>query len=128
VKEFDVNLAPDNFRRTDTVEVRSDVFQGGDPAPIVETNLVGSEIKEASTVLADDPFRAVQSLPGVSARADKCWAFTRWKITLYGEVLNLTNHKNEILLSEQVLPTGQAIPITQQALPITPTTGLAFEF
>jgi len=67
VKEFDVNLAPDNFQRTDTVEVRGDVFQGGDSPTVTETNLTSSELKESSTVLADDPFRAVQSLPGVSA-------------------------------------------------------------
>jgi hypothetical protein len=66
-KEFDVNLAPDNFRRTDKVEVRGDVFQGPDPVTVLQMNLTSSEIKEASTVLADDPFRALQSLPGVSA-------------------------------------------------------------
>ena len=66
-KEFDVNLATDNFQRTDSVEVRGDVFQGGDSPTVTETNLTSSEIKEAATVLADDPFRAVQSLPGVSA-------------------------------------------------------------
>jgi CarboxypepD_reg-like domain len=67
VKEFDVNLAPDNFRRTDTVVVRGDIFQGADPPTVSEINLTSSEIKESSTVLADDPFRAIQSLPGVSA-------------------------------------------------------------
>jgi len=67
VKEFDVSLAPDNFRRTDQVEVRGDVFQNADPAPVTELNLNSSEIKEAATVLADDPFRAIQALPGVSA-------------------------------------------------------------
>jgi hypothetical protein len=67
VKEFDVNLAPDNFRRTDTVIVQSDIFQGSDPPTVNQINLTSSEIKESSTVLADDPFRAIQSLPGVSA-------------------------------------------------------------
>jgi hypothetical protein len=67
VKEFDVNLAPDNFRRTDKVEVQGDLFQHDDPITVNEVNLTNSEMKEASTVLADDPFRAVQSLPGVSA-------------------------------------------------------------
>ena len=66
-KEFDVNLAPDNFRRTDKIEVRGDVFQGPDPVTVSQVNLTSTEIKEASTVLADDPFRAIQSLPGVSA-------------------------------------------------------------
>ena len=67
VKEFDVNLAPDNFRRTDTVVVRGDIFQGADPVTVSQMNLTSSEVKESSTVLADDPFRAIQSLPGVSA-------------------------------------------------------------
>ena len=67
IKEFSITMAPDNFRRTDKVEVRGDVFQGPDSASITETNLTSSEVKEASSVLADDPFRAVQALPGVSA-------------------------------------------------------------
>jgi hypothetical protein len=67
VKELDINLAPDNFQRTDKVEVHADVFQNGDPIPISEMNLTSSEIKQTSTVLANDPFRAIQSLPGVSA-------------------------------------------------------------
>src|SRR5713226_5602919 len=70
VREFSITLAPDNFRRTDTVEVREDVFQGADSAAVTETNLTSSEIKEASTVLADDPFRAIQAMPGVSASAN----------------------------------------------------------
>jgi len=60
-------------------------------------------------------------------RADKCWAFGRWKMTLYGEVLNLTNHDNRIFSYFQDEPNGQTLH-TQHALPITPTAGLAFEF
>jgi hypothetical protein len=67
VKEFSVVMVPDNFRRTDTVEVTADVFQAGDSPAVVEQNLTSSEVREASTVLADDPFRAIQALPGVSA-------------------------------------------------------------
>jgi len=66
-KQLQVTLAPDNFQRTDKVEVHGDVFQGVDSPAINEANLTSSEIKEASTVFADDPFRALQSLPGVSA-------------------------------------------------------------
>jgi hypothetical protein len=66
-KEFDVTLAPDNFRRTEKVEVNGDIFQGPDSPAVVETNLTSTEIRETSTVLADDPFRAIQTLPGVSA-------------------------------------------------------------
>ena len=65
-KEFEVNLAPDNFRRTDSVVVTGDVFHGSDSPAVNAMILTSSEIKESSTVLADDPFRAIQSLPGVS--------------------------------------------------------------
>jgi hypothetical protein len=57
VHEFPVVMVPDNFRYTDVVEVKADVFQAGDSPAVVEENLNSSEIREASTVLADDPFR-----------------------------------------------------------------------
>jgi len=66
-KEFDITLAPDNFRRTERVEVKGDIFQGSDSPAINEINLTSSETRETSTVLADDPFRSIQTLPGVSA-------------------------------------------------------------
>jgi len=66
-KEFDITLVPDNFRRTEKVEVKGDIFQGPDSPAINEINLTSSEIRETSTVLADDPFRSIQTLPGVSA-------------------------------------------------------------
>ncbi|HEY6305715.1 MAG TPA: TonB-dependent receptor [Candidatus Angelobacter sp.] len=66
VKEFSITLAPVNFRRTETVEVKGDIFQGENPAVPSQITLTAAEIKEAGTVLADDPFRAVQALPGVT--------------------------------------------------------------
>ncbi len=66
-KEFDITLVPDNFRRTEKVEVKGDIFQGPDSAAVNEINLTSSELRETSTVLGDDPFRAIQTLPGVSA-------------------------------------------------------------
>jgi hypothetical protein len=66
-KEFDVTLVPDNFRRTEKVEVRGDIFHGADSPAVNETNLTSSEIRETSTVLADDPFRSIQTMPGVAA-------------------------------------------------------------
>ncbi len=66
-KEFDITLVPDNFRRTETVEVKGDIFQGPDSPAVSELNLTSSELRETSTVVADDPFRAIQTLPGVSA-------------------------------------------------------------
>jgi hypothetical protein len=66
-KEFEIALAPDNFRRTEKVEVKGDIFQGPDSPAITELDLTSTELRETSTVLADDPFRSIQTLPGVSA-------------------------------------------------------------
>jgi hypothetical protein len=66
-KEFSITMVPDNFRHTDKVEVHADPFQLSDSPATSEMNLTSSEIRETSTVFADDPFRALQSLPGISA-------------------------------------------------------------
>src|SRR5262249_15951504 len=65
-RELSITLAPDNYRRTDTVEVQGSLFHGENPAEVGQIALTSTETKEASTVLADDPFRAIQALPGVS--------------------------------------------------------------
>ena len=70
VKDFSITLVPDNFRHTDKVEVHADVFQISDSPATNEMTLTSSEIRETSTVFADDPFRAVQSLPGVAAEGN----------------------------------------------------------
>jgi hypothetical protein len=70
VKQFSITMVPDNFHRTDKVDVHGDVFQAADSPATVETNLTSTEIRETSTVFADDPFRAVQTLPGVSAEGN----------------------------------------------------------
>jgi hypothetical protein len=63
-------------------------------------------------------------------RCDKTWALNRGKVTLYGEVLNLTNHDNRFYTyTTGINPnTGQTTIQTQQELPITPTAGLVYEF
>jgi Carboxypeptidase regulatory-like domain/TonB-dependent Receptor Plug Domain len=66
-KEFEITLTPDNLPRNETVQVTGDLFQGSDSAAILKTNLTAEEIRQTSTVLADDPFRSIQTLPGVSA-------------------------------------------------------------
>jgi hypothetical protein len=69
-KEFSIGLVPDNLRHSESVQVTGDVFQREDSPAVSESNLTASEIREASTVFADDPFRAIQALPGVSAPAN----------------------------------------------------------
>ena len=54
-------LTPDNLTRREKITVTVDPF---------EASLTGVEIKNLSSVLADDPLRAVQSLPGVASNND----------------------------------------------------------
>lgn len=69
-KEFDVVLSADNLRQTDTVVERTDPFDTArqdSPSALV---LAGNDAKNLGSVLADDPLRAVQGLPGVSSNND----------------------------------------------------------
>ena len=62
-------------------------------------------------------------------RVDKSWLFTRWKLTLYAELLNATNHYNPVFLGLDFLNTnGNVAATTEQGVPITPTIGLGFDF
>jgi hypothetical protein len=70
-KEFEIVLSAGTFRQTDSV-----VVQGGGPFEIARQDslstlaLAGNDAKNLGSVLADDPLRAVQSLPGVSSNDD----------------------------------------------------------
>ena len=69
-KEFEVVLTPDTLRQSDTVEARTDPFEAArtdSPSTLV---LAGNDVKNLGSVLADDPLRAVQNLPGVSSNND----------------------------------------------------------
>ena len=70
IVDFDIVLSPDTFHQTDTVEAKADVFEAAhadSPGALV---LAGNDAKNLASVLADDPLRAVQSLPGVSSNND----------------------------------------------------------
>jgi hypothetical protein len=69
-KEFLLTLTPDNFRRTEVVEVRGDLFEAKDWPAVGDLTLTSSELQQTATVLANDPFRSLQALPGVSASAN----------------------------------------------------------
>jgi hypothetical protein len=64
----------------------------------------------------------------LDVRAEKDWAFPRWKLALYGEVLNLTNHNNRRYFYTSQNLDGTFNVVTGQGLPIVPTAGVAFEF
>jgi hypothetical protein len=70
VKEFEVILSADTLRRTETVVVEAGPFAAArqdSPSVLV---LAGNDAKNLGSVLADDPLRAVQGLPGVSSNND----------------------------------------------------------
>ena len=69
-KEFEIFLAPDFFRRNEVVEVREDVFTPSDWPAVGDMNLTSSELQETSTVAVNDPYRSLQTLPGVSSSAN----------------------------------------------------------
>ena len=70
VKEFEVILSPETLRPVETVEVRADPFEPVRPESPSELRLEGNETKNLASVLADDPLRAVQALPGVASNDD----------------------------------------------------------
>jgi hypothetical protein len=68
--DLSLALSPDAFQRTDRIEVRADPFELSRQSSPTEFAIDGSEAKNLASVLADDPLRAVQSLPGVSSNDD----------------------------------------------------------
>lgn len=73
------------------------------------------------------PVRRLGPYQRLDLRFDKAWAFKRWKLTLYTEILNLTNHENGIFAGVNFV-NGHDVVIIQRTLPVTPTAGLVFEF
>jgi hypothetical protein len=67
---FEIVLSADNLTRTDTVEVKSGPFETARQDSPSTLTLAGNEIKNLGSVLADDPLRAVQGLPGVTSDND----------------------------------------------------------
>ena len=69
-KEFEVVLSPESLRHTETVEVTSGPFDVPRHDSPSEITLSPSEVKNLGSVLADDPLRAVQAMPGVTSNND----------------------------------------------------------
>lgn len=67
IKDFAITLLPDNFQRTDKVEVHADIFQSPEWPAVGDMTLTSSELQQTATVIANDPFRSIQAMPGVSA-------------------------------------------------------------
>src|SRR6202007_2826464 len=67
-REVEVVLTPETQRRVDTVSVPARYASLPDAPTIL--SLSGCDLKNLSSVLVDDPLRAVQALPGVSSNDD----------------------------------------------------------
>ncbi|MEO8594243.1 MAG: TonB-dependent receptor [Candidatus Solibacter sp.] len=68
--EFEIILSPETFRQTESVDVEAGPFEPSrqdSPSTLV---LGGNDAKNLASVLADDPLRAVQGLPGVATNND----------------------------------------------------------
>jgi hypothetical protein len=70
VSEIDVRLGQEALKRSEEVTVEAAPFETGDRAAPLEHLLSGVELRNLASVLVDDPLRAVQSLPGVTAPDD----------------------------------------------------------
>lgn len=69
-KNFEIVLSPDNLARTDTVNVTAGPFDAASEDSPSSLTLAGTDVRHLASVLADDPLRAVQSLPGVTSNND----------------------------------------------------------
>jgi hypothetical protein len=87
-------------------------------------NLYGSGFPFAAVV----PNFRLSAYERLDLRVDKSWLMPRGKFSLYGELLNATNHYNPVFEAFVVEPNGLSFATTSQGVPITPTVGIAFDF
>jgi hypothetical protein len=71
----------------------------------------------------------MQSYLRSDARVNKSWTKDKWKLTLFGEVINVTNRKNYIFDSFNGYnsKTFQAFLTLDTTFPILPSAGIVFE-
>jgi hypothetical protein len=68
--DVEIRLAQDALRRSEDVAVVAAPFEPKDPAAPTGHELAGTELRNLTNVLVDDPLRAVQSMPGIAASDD----------------------------------------------------------
>ena len=69
-KQFDVILSPGTLTQKESVDVKAGPFEVPVQAGAAPLVLAGNEMTNLASVLANDPLRAVQALPGVSSNDD----------------------------------------------------------
>jgi hypothetical protein len=70
VTDLNVVLSPETLRQSIAVEAQSDPFEPARADNQGALVLGGTDMKNLGSVIADDPLRSVQSLPGVSSNND----------------------------------------------------------
>lgn len=68
--ELEIRLVPDALQRAEEIVVETPAFEPTDAAAPVEHMLAGAELRSLASVLADDPLRALQALPGIASGDD----------------------------------------------------------
>ncbi len=120
--ELDIALMPDTMTKSEAVQVSAGPFATETASSV---SLAGNELRNLSGVFADDPLRAIQSLPGVTAQNDfqsqfalRGAGFARIGMLVDGVLLHspfhavvgdatdasLTNFQGEILESANLIP------------------------
>ncbi len=101
-QSLEVILTPDGLSQRDSVDVHEGPYQAKYESSASERTLTASELKNLNGVLANDPLRAVQSLPGVSSSNDYVASFavrgadfSRVGIFLDGVLLNNPLHSTQ---------------------------------
>ena len=69
-KQFEIILSPGTLTQSDSVEVKAGPFDVPVQASSAPLILAGNDVTNLASVLANDPLRAVQDLPGVSSNDD----------------------------------------------------------
>jgi len=65
--ELEIELFPETFRRQESVTVEAGPYARDAPLAV---SLLGNELKNLGSVLADDPLRSAQALPGAMSNDD----------------------------------------------------------
>ncbi len=100
--EVELILTPDGLTQKDSVEVKEGPFEPQYASSPSERTLTSAELRNLTGVIANDPLRAVQSLPGVASSNDFTASFSvrgadfsRVGIFLDGVLLNNPLHSTQ---------------------------------
>lgn len=101
-RELELLMTPDGLSQKDSVEVREGPFEPAYSSSPSERTLSSAELRNLAGVIANDPLRAVQSLPGVASSNDftasfavRGASFQRVGIYLDGVLMNNPLHSTQ---------------------------------